>query len=384
MTKLLTWLGIKNAGTMNRSALGFRSSVIGLLANLFLFGTKFLFATMTSSASLIADAFNNLSDSLSMIVLWIGNRAASIEPDDDHPQGHGRAEYLSTLAIGIVIFVLGAQLLIQTITTFQDPILMVYSTINIIVIIFAIAVKFVLYLYNRHLSKALQSLPHMATSQDSFNDVIVSSAVLVGLIAQPYTSLPIDKSLAVIIALWIVFSSFKIMNKAVAMILGTTIDESLVNEIQAHIKTFDHVLGVHEFESHDYGPSRRIATIHIEFPMSLSLSEAHRIIDQIEASVARLFNLHLLIHLDPMSTDKQLIENLRVQLSQVTSHIDSQSVISDFRVVDSCEVIDIVFTWQVASPNKKVQGKLKQQFIKDLVKKYPNYHASITVISLVP
>lgn len=379
--KLKRWLGLVETDFSKRTQIGNRSSFIGLLANILLAIIKLLVAISSGASSLLADALNNLSDSLSMIVLWMGNRASSIAPDQDHPEGHGRAEYISTLAIGLIIFGIGAQMVVQSVLTFQQTSTITFQWLTVFAIVFAILVKTLLYLYNRQLSHLLNSLPHSATAQDSINDVLVSLGVLFGLIIQPYTSLPIDKSMAILIAIFIIFSAYRIINKAVAMILGKAIDKEMVLAIENHIMQFNNVLGIHDFKSHDYGPSQRMATIHVEFPLNLSLREAHRIIDRIEASVEREFNLNLLIHLDPMSENQQLWEQLYRDIEPLCKRINSESTIHRFRVVDSSEIMDVVFDWDLHETSLGLQTKQLHMLRKELATIFPTYHASVRLIS---
>lgn len=374
---LRAWLGIQSHSSLSRSTVTRRSSTIGLIANVILFGSKLTAGIASNSVALINDAFNHLSDSLTFIVLFIGMKFSRQAPDSDHPQGHGRYEYLTSMFIGLLIGGVGVQLILASIDRIMHPVPTSTNLWGILILALAIFLKWGLYVLNSLIYKKYHSLPHRATAQDSVNDVVISASILIVLIIAPYVNLPLDGMVGLLVAGFILFSAYKIVQKAVQVLLGMALDESTAQGIEHTIKTMPGVLGIHRFESHDYGPDRVLATVHVEVSDQLSLIEAHHIIDAIEVAIERRYGIRLLVHLDPVSSNPVVCEKVMQLILPILSSVDQEGKIHQLHVIEGSIITDIVVTWKTTSISS--DDGLSSQLKKAIERRHPTFQVSITI-----
>jgi cation diffusion facilitator family transporter len=286
----------KNKRTKNIKRIG----ALSFLLNLLLFFTK-LFAGLTAnSIAIINDAINNLNDSLSAFVFSIGFRLSTKAADDNHPQGHGRGEYITALIVGFVIIFVAVQFFIQSILRIINPIMPSYAWFTIVVLAISIAIKIMLGFVHYWQYRHYQSLASQAIAIDSFTDVFMSILVLVGVFIQPLVSFPLDGVLGVIVAAFIFFSGLNVIKNAIQYLLGKPLQEDAMIKIKNLVNDNALVLGSHSYVYHDYGPTNQMLSLHLEVNQQASLTETHDLIDALENEIKLKFNIDVIVHLDPM------------------------------------------------------------------------------------
>jgi len=211
-----------------RESYGTLSSVVGIICNIILFIAKFIMGTLANSISIVSDAFNNLSDCASCVVTLFGYKMAAKPADKDHPFGHGRFEYLTSLVIAMVIVLVGFELFMGSFDKIFHPSKLEYSYVVLTTLIISIAVKIWMGLFNRKLGKRINSGTMLATSKDSINDVVATFATMVALVASLWTDAPLDGIMGIVVSLFILMSGFDIVKETVDVLLGQPADEKLV------------------------------------------------------------------------------------------------------------------------------------------------------------
>ena len=285
--------------------------VLGILCNLLLFLGKFTVGTMSNSIGILSDSFNNLTDMGSSFISVVSAKLSNRPPDKEHPFGHGRFEYLSSLAIGIIVLVVGFKLCETSIGKFFDPEPMDFSYWNIIVLIVSIGVAGWMYTYNRYIGKKINSEVNEATAADSITDAIATAGVLVATVAQPFTNLPLDAIAGTGIGLMIMYTGFGIAKDIVNVLLGQAPSPELVKAITDMALSCKYVVGVHDIRIHDYGPGRMFGSLHAEVADTVNLVNAHAALDVLEDELEDKFHMEVNIHMDPLSTDTQQINYIR-------------------------------------------------------------------------
>ena len=316
-----------------RSRYGMASGIVGILVNLLLFAGKGIVGLLSASISIVTDAFNNLSDAGSSIITLLGFKIASKPADKDHPFGHGRSEYVAGLIIAFLILILGFELGKSSIEKILHPEAVDASIVTVIILIGSILCKVWLCLFNRKLGKRIDSSTILATSQDSLNDVVATSAVLLSTVISMLTPLELDGYMGVLVALFILKSGIDVVRDTLNPLLGEAPDSELVTMISKEVLSYDGVIGIHDLVVHNYGPGRIFATVHIEVDSSVDILISHDIVDNIERDFAAKHDIQLVGHLDPLVTDDETVNGLKELALECVRKVNPAMSIHDFRAV---------------------------------------------------
>lgn len=337
MTELLLKIFIKNSNDTDnpvvRQKYGMLSGIVGITCNIILFLLKFLAGIITGAVSVAADAFNNLSDAGSSIVTFIGFKVSGKPADTEHPFGHGRIEYISGLIVAAAIIVMGVELFRNSVARIFNPEEMYFSILSVIILVGSILMKTWMFLFNRSLGKRLDSAAMLATSTDSLSDCVATAVVLLSLLLWKITGINIDGIAGTIVAIFVFVAGVQAARDTLQPLLGQPADEKLAHKIEDTVKEDEHVIGVHDLIVHDYGPGRRFASLHAELPYNMDMLDAHEIIDTAEKRVKNNLGCDISIHLDPVITDDEQINELRKITNQIISTIDARLSMHDFRVM---------------------------------------------------
>lgn len=337
MTELLLKIFIKNSNDTDnpvvRQKYGMLSGIVGITCNIILFLLKFLAGIITGAVSVAADAFNNLSDAGSSIVTFIGFKVSGKPADTEHPFGHGRIEYISGLIVAAAIIVMGVELFRGSVARIFNPDEMYFSILSVIILVGSILMKTWMFLFNRSLGKRLDSAAMLATSTDSLSDCVATAVVLLSLLLWKITGINIDGIAGTIVAIFVFVAGVQAARDTLQPLLGQPADEKLAHKIEDTVKEDEHVIGVHDLIVHDYGPGRRFASLHAELPYNMDMLDAHEIIDTAEKRVKNNLGCDISIHLDPVITDDEQINELRKITNQIISTIDARLSMHDFRVM---------------------------------------------------
>ncbi len=367
-----------------RNACGKLAGAVGIGANILLFIIKITFGLITSSVSVIADSINNLSDAGSSILTLVGYSISDKPADKEHPYGHARMEYLCGLFISVIVTVLGFQMLTNSIgKLYEGEGVESYSLVSVIVIASTILVKIAIALFYTKLGRHINSATLKASAIDSISDVIATSAVVAGMLLTPVTGPMTDGILGIIIAVYILIMGIKLIKETSNTLLGVAPDIELVKKIISKIRSYKGVLGIHDLVIHSYGADRCFASVHVEMDADDDIMESHDTIDNIEADIAKEMNIHLVIHLDPVHTKDERINELHSLVTGIVSEIASEYgtplSIHDFRVVLGITHSNLLFDISVSSDmvlsNTELCGLISER-IKNVDEKY---NAVITV-----
>ncbi len=347
MTRLLIRLFIRNyqdtESIQSRENYGKFSGIVGIVTNLFLFAIKIVAGTLSNSIAITADAVNNLSDSASSVITLVGFKMAAKPADRKHPFGHARFEYISGLAVSIVIFVVGVQFAQNSVAKIFHPEKTVFGLIPAVVLAVSILVKLWQGSFYRTVAGLIHSDTLLATAADSRSDVISTSAVLAGALITRFTGYNLDGYMGVAVALLIMVTGYQLIRKASNPLLGEAPSAQLVKDIYGTIKNYDGILGAHDLAVHNYGPGRCFASVHCEVPAERDILVSHDIIDNIERDFLSKKGIHLVIHMDPIVTNDKRTNELKRQVTAVLQGLSPQISMHDFRVVWGPTHANLVF-----------------------------------------
>lgn len=348
MTKLLTKLFVKNSNEIDnpdvRAGYGNMSGAVGIFLNLCLFGAKLIAGIFSASVSVIADAFNNLSDAGSSVVTFLGFKLAGRPADKEHPFGHGRYEYVAGLGISVVILLMGIELIKSSAEKIVKP--ESDTEINVLslcILVISVAVKLWMFFFNKSLYKKINSSALRATALDSLTDCIATTVVIMGLGISYNTEINIDGWLGIAVAIFIIFTGISTFRESLSPLLGNAPDAEFVDGIRETVLNDEMVVGIHDLIVHDYGPGRRIISLHAEVPCDQDIIKAHDAIDLVEKTLERKYNCLATIHMDPIALNDRYVNELKYNIAEKVAEVDENLSIHDFRVVKGETHTNVVF-----------------------------------------
>ncbi len=367
MTKLLIKLFIKNADATTpkgRELFGRLAGAVGIICNLILSIMKLIIGTVTNSVSITADATNNISDAGSSIVTLVGFRLSGKPADKDHPYGHARIEYISSLIISFIILLIGCSIFKESVIKIFKPEESLFNIATVIILVVSIIVKLWLSVFNTYLGKQIDSKALEATAIDSRNDVITTTAVLIASVISHFTGFNLDGYMGVIVSIFILISGINLVKETLNPLLGQPPTKEMFESIEKKILSYDNVLGVHDLMVHSYGPNTYFASAHIEMDAKIDVLVCHDIMDQIERDFKSDLNIHLVVHLDPTILDSPEINELKEMVNDIICEIDRELTFHDFRVVMGEENKNVLFDVVVPPEYKYSDEELEKMITK--------------------
>lgn len=275
------------------------SSIMGIGMNIILFLSKIFLGLYTKSTAILNDAFNNLSDSVVSIMSLVGSSFSKKPADEEHPFGHGRVEYIMALLVSIVIIYVGINLFINSAKSFNEPNPNGLSLFSFIILFAGILIKIYIYFLNSKLYKDLESDLNLGVMLDARNDIISTTAIILGVFLQRYVSFNLDAAMGVVVAFFVTKPGIDLFSETVGYLLGERVDEEIEDTISKILLSGDYIIGFHHLDIHQYGKGHIAGSCHVEVPGNLTVAELHKEIDQVEKKVRKETGVILTLHADP-------------------------------------------------------------------------------------
>ena len=381
MTNLLISLFIKNKDRVEdsnvRNAYGKMAGIVGIMCNLFLFAGKFFAGVITGAISITADAFNNLSDAASSIITLVGFDMAGKPADKDHPFGHGRMEYVSGLVVSLLILMMGVELFKSSVGKVLHPEVISEQWISYMILVVSIFVKFWMYMFNRSIGWKIHSETMKATASDSLNDCVSTAAVFGGMLIFHYFHLNVDGVVGIVVACFVLWGGYESVRDTLNPLLGQSPDPELVTKIKEMVLRHEMVIGVHDIVVHDYGPGRRIVSLHAEVPATENIMEVHDVMDHIEMRLMEEYHCEATIHMDPVVTNDEEVTEIKKEVQDLVKGYDPDLSIHDFRMVKGPTHTNVIFDLLIPYGKKYQQEKVVEDIKKKVKEEMPGNHYAV-------
>ena len=383
MIQLLARVFIKNQEDVEnpkvRQAYGVLCGTVGIVLNILLFAGKWLAGFLSGSIAITADAFNNLSDAGSSVLTLIGFHLSGQKPDQKHPFGHGRMEYISGLFVSVAILIMAVELIQSSVHKLIHPEAIEGSPLILAILMVSVCVKVYMAYYNKKIGKKINSAAMAATAADSMSDTIATSAVLFSTVISMAAGVNLDGWCGLLVGVFILYSGVQALKDTVDPLLGQAPDKALVEQIQSLVTSYPVVHGIHDMMIHDYGPGRRIVSLHAEVDAKGDILKIHDEIDNIERKLRETLNCHATIHMDPVEADNEEVRKLRLQTAKLIAGMELNLSIHDFRVVKGEThtnlIFDVVVPFECPLKDSEVIEKIEEG-----IQQYPgNYYAVIQI-----
>lgn len=355
------------------------AGILGIICNLFLFTVKLCVGAAMSSIAIISDAFNNLSDTGSSAVAIIGAKLSAKKPDKEHPFGHGRIEYVSSLIVSFLIMLVGFELLKTSAGKIFNPQQVQLNAILVTILCISIPVKLWMYSYNRYIGRLTNSGILMATAKDCINDVVATSAVIFSSVIGKLISFPaLDGIVGTVVSFMIMYSGFKISLDTIGLLLGTAPEKELIEAVRSIILAAPGVVGAHDLIVHDYGPGRILASVHAEVPDDCNVVEIHEVIDELEHKIERELGIHIVVHMDPITVNCEKTSAMREMIVKIVKSIDERMGIHDFRMTDGESNVNLIFDIEAPLDIENFEG-IKNTVVEKIKEIDEKFNCVITI-----
>ena len=381
MTELLIKLFVKNKNDVQdqsvRSAYITTASVTGILLNLLLFACKLIFGILANSVSMIADAFNNITDAGSSVVSFIGFKLSVKHVDKKHPFGHGRMEYITGFIVDMLIMLVGFELFKSSIEKIISPSLPKADWFTIVVLSLAILIKLWLFFFYRKIGKRVNSSGLRSTSIDSISDCAATALVLASVIVSEYSGVSIDGYVGILVSVMIFIAGIRSAKETIDLLLGVPPTKEYIAEITAFLKKYPEIVGVHDIMVHDYGVGRKFISFHAEVPSDLNINYAHEVIDKAERDMYDEFGALVTIHFDPISVNDAEVQKMREFAYECAREVDPAFTIHDFRMTRGEQYTNLIFDLVIPVDYKGKDSEAAKLVAEKIKEKEPNYFAVI-------
>ena len=362
---------------MNREKVVIRTSIISILSNIVLAGFKAFVGLLANSIAIISDAINNLSDALSSIITIVGTKLAGKKPDKEHPYGHGRIEYMTSLVVSAIVLYAGITALIESVKKIINPGEVDYSTITLVILIAAIVVKFVLGIYVKKKGKEFNSDSLVASGSDAFNDAILSISVLASAIIYMLFDISIEAYVGVLVSVFIIKAGIDLIKESVDNILGVRIESSLARGIKKEVLKEEEVRGAYDLVLHNYGPDTYLGSIHIEVADTLTVADVDRISRSISKNIMKKYGviLHTIGVYSVNTKDKKVMKVQKDIHDIVFSHKGILQMHGFYIDEDEKSIsFDIIIDFDIDN-----REEVYAQIYDEVQEKYKDYKISITL-----
>lgn len=336
MTEFLLRLFLKGKPDYNtpqgRTAAGSAAGMIGLCCNALLALGKITAGLLSGSVAVLADGANNLSDAASSVITLLGFRLSGRPADKDHPFGHARYEYLSGLAVAVLILLVGMELAWTSLQKIISPAPVEVTALTLTVMVLSILVKLWMYGFFRQMGNRMASDVLKATAADARNDCLTTAAILASCLLGMVLPVSLDGWAGGVVAVFILVSGIRISKQTLSPLLGTQPESQRVEALTDCVLENSQILGMHDLLIHDYGPGKCYASVHAEVPAELTAVEIHDILDSIEDSAQKELGMNLVIHADPIALDDREYRELSQKMTGLLEKLDSRLSFHDLHL----------------------------------------------------
>ena len=354
-----------------------RTSIVGIVANVFLAAFKAIIGILTHSIAIVLDAVNNLSDAASSVITIVGTKLAGKPADKKHPFGYGRIEYLSALVISLIVLYAGVTSFTESVKKIIHPETPEYTSVALVIVAVAVAVKIILGRYVKSVGEKVNSDSLVNSGTDALLDSVISASTLVAAIVYIKAGISLEAWLGAIISIVIIKSGIDMLKETLSEILGERVEAELARDIKTTVCEVPNVLGAYDLVIHNYGPDTYNGSIHIEVPDILTADEIDELTRHISMVVAYKHNVILTaVGVYSMNTKNDNSAKVRDNIRQIVFGHEHVMQMHGFYLNDEKKTIrfDLIISFD-ADDRRKVYNEV----LEDVKKAYPDYELQVVM-----
>ena len=360
----------------SREKLIVRAGIIGIVTNLVLAFIKVVIGSFTASIAIISDATNNLSDAASSVITIIGSKLAAKDPDEKHPYGYGRIEYITALVISIIIIVVGLEFLKTSFLAILNPNSVTFTWITILIMLITIFAKIWLSNYNKSIGKRANSPALVASGAEALGDAAVTSLTVIAAIFALLTGIHVDGYVGILVSAFILYSGLRLVMDTFNDIIGKRGDEELANEIYQEIEQTELIKGAYDLILHNYGPNRHLGSVNVEIEDFHTIREASELLMPLQSRIGEKFGVFLVFGFYSVNTSDEKVIHARTKISNILKKYPAVMNMHAFFIDNERKFIkfDIIVTFQL-----KDARKLKDWIISEIEQVFPGFHVLLNM-----
>lgn len=358
---------------MDREKKIIKTSIQGILVNVILAVFKAIVGIFANSIAIVLDAVNNLTDAISSIITIIGTKLANKAPDREHPFGHGRIEYLTSTIVSAIVLLAGITAVKESIEKIINPEESNYSIISLVIIAVAVIVKFIFGRYVKNIGKKVNSQSLVAAGQDAFMDSVLSFTTLVAAIINYIWHLSLEGYLGVIIGIVIIKSAIEMLKETVNDMIGQRADIEIARNIKEEVCAYEEVQGAYDLTLHNYGPSKTIATVHIQVRDDMTANEIHALTREISVKIYEKYGILTTIGIYAANDKGEFAEIKKELLNTIQNYKEIKQVHGFYVDKENNNIyFDLIIDFECKNPEN-----VKEKIIKELKEKFPEYEYNV-------
>ena len=362
---------------MQRDKIIVRTSVIGILANVFLAGFKAVIGAISGSIAVILDAVNNLSDALSSVITIIATKLAGKRPDKKHPYGYGRIEYISAVLISVIVLYAGVTSLVESVKKILHPEAPDYSPVALIIIAVAVVVKILLGRYVKGVGEKVNSDSLIASGKDAMLDSVISASTLAAAGIYLLWHVSLEAWLGAIISLVIIKSGLEMLSDSLSDILGERTESGLAKGVKASINSFDEVHGAYDLILHAYGPDRLMGSVHIEVDDTMTVDLLDALEREITQKVLAEHGVILTgINVYSRNTKNDKAAHIQEDVRRTVMAHDHVLQMHGFYIDEAAKEIRFDVIIDFAAPDRLGEYR---GIVSEIEAKYPGYNVAVSL-----
>ena len=351
------------------------TSVLGILANLLIAAVKVVIGLLASSIAIMSEGVNNASDALTSVLALIGTKLAGKHPDEKHPFGYGRIEYLTSLVIAVLILVTGVEMLTSSVKLVFAPEEMSISILSLIIIAVSALIKFFLGIYTIRMGKKADSSTLEAVGIDCRNDSFISVITISAVIFLVFR-LSIDAYVGIFTSLIIIKAGLEVLRDTVGDLLGRPGEKELANKLYKEIRSTDGILNAADMMLHNYGPDAYSGSVNVEIDQSKSVGDVYQFLHELQLRIMHEYHVTMVFGVYAVDNDREYSKELRRTVGQfVTSHEHVKS----FHAVYLDPHSDKLYCDLVVDYNLRDWEPLKEEFSAYMKEKCPDKTLELTI-----
>ncbi len=349
----------------DRKRVGMTCGMVGICLNVLLFAGKFILGLISHSVAVSADAFNNLSDAGSSLLSILGFHLSAQRPDSTHPYGHGRIEYVASLLVAMAVVLMGGELILTSVRRIFHPQTVIYSSLMVSLLVISIVVKGIMYTYNHIIGRKMNSTVLLTTAADSLGDAASTSVVLVSVLISRVTDFQVDGWCGILVGALILYSGIMEAKKTIDLLLGEGPNSAFRTQVRDIVLNTPYVMGIHDLIVHDYGPGRRMISLHAEVPADGNFVAMHNAIDGAEREIYEKLSCNAVIHMDPVTVGDPLTDEKKQEVLALARELNPSVKIHDFRMVKGTDrsklIFDAVFPYEAPQSDAELKKELENR-----------------------
>ena len=348
-----------------------RTSVIGIIANVFLAAFKAFIGLATHSIAIVLDAVNNISDAGSSLITIVGTKLAGKAPDKKHPFGYGRIEYLSAMIISVIVLYAGITSFVESVKQIIHPETPEYTAVSLIIVGVAVVVKILLGRYVKSVGLRVNSDSLVNSGEDATLDSIISASTLVAAAVFLIFHISLEAWLGAVISLVIIKSGIEMLRDTISQILGERNDTELAKSIKSTVLAFPDVEGAYDLVLNNYGPDAWNGSVHIEVPDTYSADRLDQLLRSIQTEVYRQHRVILTaIGVYSVNTRDEEIAAAREKVRDIVFSHEYVTQLHGFYLVRETRTLRFDL---VVSFNAKDRRAVFEEAVADVQKAFPDY-----------